>query len=266
MKMLAAIALALAPLGAGAQSTPDNLEPSHRRIFGSATSQGGWAGSGINSGYGTGTGYGYSSASGYPWGYAGGRPGGGTAIGVPGWGYGYGYGYGGSYAGYRGSWARDWRYNRPYGTVSTAGPLAPPAVDRSPEMASAREMEEGRRRFRAGEYRAAVESFRSAVAAHPESAPAQAWFAVGLIALGEGRNADKALRSAAAGGLGSGVLSLDGLFRDDKERVRVIVALAKVAGEGGFAAAYALSLTGECARLKQLAEKDPVARQLLPKN
>jgi hypothetical protein len=55
------------------------------------------------------------------------------------------------------------------------------------------------------------------------------------------------------------------LFRDDKERVRVIVMLAKVGSEGGLAAAYALSLAGEPVRLKQLAEKDPVARQLLPK-
>jgi tetratricopeptide (TPR) repeat protein len=132
-------------------------------------------------------------------------------------------------------------------------------------MASSRELEEGRRRFHAGDYRGAVDSFRSAVAAYPEDPAAQAWFAVGLVALGEGRNADKALRSAAAGGLVSGTLSLEGLFRDDKERVRVIVALAKVVGDGGLAAAYALALSGEPARLKQLAEKDPVARQLLPK-
>jgi hypothetical protein len=103
------------------------------------------------------------------------------------------------------------------------------------------------------------------VAAHPGRPAAQAWFAVGLVTLGEGRNADKALRSAVAAGLVPEALTLDGLFRDDKERVRVIVMLAKVGSEGGLAAAYALSLAGEPVRLKQLAEKDPVARQLLPK-
>jgi hypothetical protein len=38
-----------------------------------------------------------------------------------------------------------------------------------------------------------------------------------------------------------------------------------VTGEGSLAAAYALDRIGEPARLKQLAERDPVARQLLPK-
>jgi hypothetical protein len=60
-------------------------------------------------------------------------------------------------------------------------------------------------------------------------------------------------------------VSLDGLFHDDKERVRLIVTLAKVGAEGSLTAAYALSLSGEPVKLKQLAEKDPAARLLLPK-
>ena len=45
----------------------------------------------------------------------------------------------------------------------------------------------------------------------------------------------------------------------------MIVALARTTGEGSLAAAFALDRIGEPMRLKQLAEKDPVARQLLPK-
>jgi len=40
---------------------------------------------------------------------------------------------------------------------------------------------------------------------------------------------------------------------------------AEVGADGGLSAAFALSLAGDSAKLKQLAEKDPVARKLLPK-
>jgi len=254
MKTIVAITLALASL-AQAQDRP---EASPRRYGMTGTSGTATWGGGVGSGYGTGTGYAWSPASGYYWGSACNRPY------YPGWGYGYGYGYGGFYGGSPGYWGGDWLHGSPAAAASSSGPPAP-APARSPEAASAREEEEGCRRFRAGDYRAAVDSFRSAVAAHPGRPAAQAWFAVGLVTLGEGRNADKALRSAVTDGLQPGALTLDGFFRDDKERVRVIVMLAKVGSEGGLAAAYALSLAGEPVRLKQLAEKDPVARQLLPK-
>jgi hypothetical protein len=254
MKTLAFFVLvSLAPLSAIAQSQSGTAS---------------WN-SGYGSGYGTGSGYAYSPASGY-WGYGGRRGCGGTGL-YPGWGLGYGFGagYGGGslYGGYPGTWGHDWTYGRPYAAASISGPWTParPVVDRGPELASALDIDEGGRRFRSGDYRGALDSFRSAVAAHPESAVAQAWFAVALVSLGDGRHADKALRSAAAGGLAAGAISLEGMFRDDKERVRMIVALAKVGNEGGLAAAYALALSGEPVRLKQLAEKDPVARGLLPK-
>ena len=57
----------------------------------------------------------------------------------------------------------------------------------------------------------------------------------------------------------------DLLSTDRARRVRVIVALVRMSGEGSLAAAFALDRIGEPGRLKQLAEKDPVARQLLPK-
>ncbi|HUR38132.1 MAG TPA: hypothetical protein VM222_01510 [Planctomycetota bacterium] len=257
MKTIAAVTLALASLSGLAQAQ-DRQGPAPRRYGNPGYGNSGTApwGGGVGSGYGTGTGYAYSPASGYFWGSNCHRP------------YypfcGYGYGYGGSYGGSPGYGGEEWLRGSPADAASAAGAPAP-AAPRSPEAASAREEEEGRRRFRSGDYRAALDAFRAAVAAHPGRPAAQAWFAVGLVTLGEGRNADKALRSAAAAGLVPGALSLDGLFRDDKERVRVIVMLAKVESEGGLAAAYALALAGEPVRLKQLAEKDPVARQLLPK-
>jgi hypothetical protein len=175
--------------------------------------------------------------------------------------YGGGYYYGGGGCRYRGAFAR------PYAATEVAGPVnrSGPVSDRIPEFTSAREMEEGRRRLKSGDYRGAVDDFRSAVAAHTESPLAQAWFAVALVIAGDGKNADKALRAAAAAGVPSDKVSLADGFHDEKERVRVIVALARINGEGSLAAAYALDRIGEPARLKQLAEKDPVARRLLPK-
>jgi hypothetical protein len=169
--------------------------------------------------------------------------------------------YGGYYPGYRyrGAWGR------PYAATEAAGPAARPVADRVPEFTAAREVEEGRRRLKTGDYRGAVDDFRSAVAATTESPLAQAWFAVALVIAGDGKNADKALRVAAAAGVPGDKISLSDAFRDEKERVRVIVALAKVTGEGSLAAAFALDRIGEPARLKQLAEKDPAAKQLLPK-
>jgi len=261
--------LALAGL-AGPLLAQDSSDSSRRRTLYGGNSPGyGWS-----SGYGSGTGYnpaaGWGTGTGYGGGWYGGgcRPG--FIVGYPGfgtiWGGGGYYGsYGGGY--YPGSWSGDGSFGLPNAAATAAGPLAPPqgAIDRTPQLISLREIEEGRRRFRMGDYRGAVDSFRSAVVATTDSPVAQAWFALSLIALGEGRNADKALRSAVAGGLAPGAVSLEGLFRDDKERVRIIVTLAKVGPDGTLAAAYALSLSGEPVRLQHLAEKDPTARQLLSK-
>lgn len=270
MKVTVLAILALASLGVPlfAQDTADSSR--RRPNFG-----GNSPGYGYGNGYGSGTGYNPGTSWGYGGGYGGSGYGGGCrpgfVVGYPGFGtiwaggcgyYGY---YGGGY--YPGSWGGDGYYGRPSVTATAAGPVPPPqgGIDRTPQLTSLHEIEEGRRRFRMGDYRGAVDSFRSAVVATTDSPVAQAWFAVSLIALGEGRNADKALRSAVAGGVAPGAVSLDGLFRDDKERVRIIVSLAKVGADGSLAAAYALSLSGEPVRLKQLAEKDPAARLLLPK-
>jgi hypothetical protein len=221
------------------------------------------SGTGYNSGYGSGYGGGWPVGGSHP-GFIFGYPGFGTIWGGLGGYYGYGYGYGpGGY--YPGSWGGDGYYGRHHLATTAAGPLSGPQPAPDAQGISLREIEEGRRRFRMGDYRGAVDSFRSAVVATTDSPVAQAWFAVSLIAAGEGHNADKALRSAALSGLSPGSVSLEGLFRDDKEKVRLIVALAKVGTEGSLAAAFALSLAGEPVRLKQLAEKDSAARLLLPK-
>ena len=221
-----------------------------------------------SSGYGYGYGYGgygyggYGYGSGVIYGSGYGFSGGGPSFYYSGPAYAdpFGGGYYGGYR-YRGGWGRPTAATEVAGPVSRSGPVA----DRIPEFTSAREIEEGRRRLKAGDYRGAVDDFRSAVAATPDSPLAQAWFAVALVIVGEGRNADKALRAAADAGVPSDKLALADGFHDEKERVRIIVALARVTGEGSFAAAYALDRLGEPVRLKQLAEKDPVARRLLPK-
>lgn len=198
-------------------------------------------------GYGTGFygGYGYGLYSGY--GYDGPMV----------------YGYGGyPYRGGGSTW-------RPGASADAAGPAvrrAGPVADRMPEFTSAREIEEGRRRMKLGDYKGAVDQFRSAVVSNTESALAQAWFAVALAIAGEGKNADKALRAAEASGIPLDRITLADAFPDDKERARVAALLSKAGPEGAFAAAFALSIAGDASKLKQLAEKDPAAARLLPKN
>jgi hypothetical protein len=244
-----------------------------------------------SSGYGYGYGYGYGGY-GYGTGYGsfyggglnyGGYPGygamytGGSSYSFGGTPYGYGYagpyggvgyygGYSGGYGGYGGYGYRG-GFDRPYASADAAGPVtrSGPAADRLPEFASAREIEEGRRRLKMGDYRGAVDQFRASVAAQTDNPVAQAWFAVALAIMGDGKNADKALRAAVGGKVAADKLGLADGFHDDKERARVVAALGRVGGDGSLAAAFALSLAGEPEKLKQLAEKDPVARQLLPK-
>jgi hypothetical protein len=223
----------------------------------------GWGGYGV--GYGYGYGYGY----------------GGFGTGFSGYGYstyqgplvsgGYGYGglYGGAgyYGGYGGYGYRGGYFSRPSASTDAAGPLprTGPVSDRMAEFTSARDIDDGRVRLKSGDYRGAVDQFRAAVAAHTENPVAQAWFAVALAISGDGKNADKALRAAAVAGFPLDRVTLADGFRDDKERAKVTAALARVSGDGAFAAAFALSLAGEGDKLKQLAEKDPAAKRLLPK-
>lgn len=228
-------------------------------------------------GYGYGYGYGYLGGGGsYGPGFVGTVGGGTLTFGtqhiLP---YGGGYGgYGlyssGYYSGY-GSDAGLYPYGygippygrtpRPIADYSPAPPLRPGGVaDRSHEHVAAKEIEEGRRRFRWGDYRGALDEFRTAVSADPASGLAHLYFAAALAVAGDGKNADKALRAGLDKGA-AGKATLE--FRDEKERQRISALLGKASGEGTLAAAFALSLAGDAERLKKLAEKDPGAKKLL---
>lgn len=215
----------------------------------------GWGGYGSYGGWGsTYSGFGYDMYPGFGYAYTDG-----PMV------YSFGSNYG--YSGYRGVGYRGGYFGRPNASADAAGPMprTGPVADRIHEYASAREIEEGRRRLKLGDYKGAVDQFRSAVASHTESPVAQAWFAVALAIAGDGKNADKALRAAASAGFPLGRITLADGFHDEKERSRVAAALSKAGPDGALAAAFVLSLTGDGAKLKQLAEKDPAARRLLPK-
>jgi hypothetical protein len=121
---------------------------------------------------------------------------------------------------------------------------------------------DGLKRLKVADYRGAVDAFRSAIIESHDNARATAYFALGLILTSDGRNADKALRAAAALGY-SEKIDFPSLFKDDKECVRIKGLLGGISGEGLLTAAWAEFLGGAPERLKQLAEKDPAAKQLL---
>ncbi|HEV3025933.1 MAG TPA: hypothetical protein VG457_00085, partial [Planctomycetota bacterium] len=110
--------------------------------------------------------------------------------------------------------------------------------------------------------RGAVDAFRQAVVAHTENPLAQAYFALGLVVIGDGKNADKALRLATERG-SFGKIELRTMFKDVKERDRVLGVLGRISGDGLLTAAWAQSLAADTDRLKELAQKDPIAKTLL---
>jgi hypothetical protein len=80
--------------------------------------------------------------------------------------------------------------------------------------------------------------------------------------MGDGKNADKALRAAV--GLGfSERFDFAALFKDEKEMARVKGLISGISGDGLLPAAWAEFLGGVPDRLQRLAEKDLVARKLL---
>ncbi len=148
-----------------------------------------------------------------------------------------------------------------------AGPavFCPSAVGGRPRL-PARDAErmilDGLKRLKLADYRGAVDAFRSAIIESDENVRATAYFALGLVVTSDGKNADKALRAAAALGF-SEKMDFTSLFKDDKECARIKALLGGISGEGLLTAAWAEFLAGAPDRLKRLAEKDPVAKQLL---
>jgi hypothetical protein len=121
---------------------------------------------------------------------------------------------------------------------------------------------DGLKRLKLADYRGAVDTFRSAIIASDGNVRAKALFALGLVVTSDGKNADKALRAAAAMGF-SEKLDLPSLFKDQKEYARIKGLLGSISGEGLLTAAWAEFMGGSPDRLKRLAEQEPVARQLL---
>ena len=239
--------------------------------FGGFGGGGGWAGRSGWSGYGLGGGFGYPGyVSYYPVGFGyngGGSPLAGSFAGTPTDGAfysGFGmYSYGTMPGLYGGAPYRS-PYYRPPNSDYYPGPMpSGGAADRMPELASSKEIEVGRLRFKAGDYKGALDEFRSAVVSDTSSGGAQAHFAIALVVTGDGRNADKALRAAVDRGA-LGKIDFTGLFAGEKERLRVMTSLSKVSGDGALSAAYALSVMGDAGPLKKLAEKDAVAKKLAP--
>ena len=241
-------------------------------------------GTGYSSYSGTGYGYGFGSGCGCGFGSGYGYSGFGSSTFGSGFGLGdfdlgplsigsaglfSGVGYaGGLYGSPMGGMVRGFAYP-PYGYAAPTRAMLPPpqftlpaSPDRLAEAASAREVENGLKHFKAGDYRGAVDAFRLAVVAHTENPLAQAYFALGLIVIGEGKNADKALRLATERGTFEKI-DLRSMFKDVKERDRVLGVLGRISGDGLLTAAWAQSLATDPDRLKELAQKDPVAKTLL---
>ena len=121
---------------------------------------------------------------------------------------------------------------------------------------------EGLKRFKAADYRVAVDFFRAAIIESENHVRATAYFALALVITNDGKNADKALRTAVELGFAE-KFDLAALFKDNKEAARIRGLLGGVSGEGLLTAAWAEHLGGTSDRLKRLAEKDSTARRLL---
>ena len=161
--------------------------------------------------------------------------------------------------------ASTFRYRWPYDT-SGGRDEAPP---RTPRVESEAAISEGRARWRAGDAAGALESFKKAVSADLKYGPAQLHMALALVAAGDLRNADKAVRSALdilRGADEVSALKIDDLFRTPKERARFEAKLTVgTDGTGSLAVALAHHLMGRKAKAAALlaALKDPAAAKLV---
>ena len=188
-----------------------------------------------------------------------------SAYGYPGWGYwgGEGWGYSGPSYGLYGGWARrtpTYIFRPAPNSAYYPGP-ASSSKPVSDGTGIDRDLEAGRRLFRLGDYRSALDAFRAAVTASSDHPSALAHFALALIVSGDGRNADKALRKA-AGSPASSQVAAAGLVKDERERQRLTALLSRIGGEGALSAAWVLAQLGDPSRLNALGAKDPDALKL----
>src|SRR5579862_2474158 len=167
MKIPALSILALATLARSASAQDFGTTTGQTRSSSSSSSGYSWGTGSFGTGYSSGfvSGYGGVWTGGYRPGFIAGYPG----VGSMWTGTGGYYGYGGAYGGYVGPWWGEGTHRRSTPPAAgAAGPVAP-TVDRAPMGTASREIEEGRRRFRTGDYRNALDAFRSAVVATPDN-------------------------------------------------------------------------------------------------
>lgn len=211
-------------------------------------------------------------------------------------GYGYGYGprfsgftyttggssyysgsgyYGGSY--YGGAWgyasgARAYTGWRPYSTgtgyadyvamnyAAVRRAQVHGVPERLQRLALDRHIDAGMKRWQAADYAGALASFKEAVGTDTSSGLAQVCMGLALVAVGDARNAEKAV----AGGietLDPSAIDLKAMFRDAKEHGRFSAALERV---GPLTGALGWLLLGERdkARVRAADVQGPAAKHL----
>jgi hypothetical protein len=144
---------------------------------------------------------------------------------------------------------------------------APPGKP-APKVDSEESIGEGRWQWRAADYAGALASFKKAVAADLESADARLHMALGLLAAGDLKNADKALASAlqlerATDDIAG--LAFDELFPKPRELRKFEAKLVPAKdGTGAMTVALAQYLLGVKAKAAATLEasKDPAAKKL----
>ena len=178
------------------------------------------------------------------------------------------YGYASSYRGYGrsfGTMSRNSAETVPYPHPSAPrGPSRPASGSVGPtrDFTAVKEISEGRKLFKIGNYNGALDKFRSAVIAHTENGPVQVHFGIALAVTGDFINADKALRLVAQHSPLPKV-DLSGLFKHERERDKIMKRLSKGKNPGTLSLAYLQYLIGNDQALKKLAEKDDAARNLM---
>jgi tetratricopeptide (TPR) repeat protein len=190
------------------------------------------------------------------------------------YGYGTGYGYGcrypvGSSYVYPGSYYRFPRYSYStlyYGSraVYNYSPVLPRSEGRKGILSVRKEVEEGLRYFRRGNYAGALASFKRAYLADTGSAPVRFLFGLALVGAGDSRNADKAFTGALedlspADVRGTDLSSMFGSVRQEEE-------FGKRAVPGSLSAGVVALLLGDEAGAKKILsaqKKNAAARKLL---
>ena len=145
--------------------------------------------------------------------------------------YGGGYGYGRSY--------RVPSYTDSQGPVGASREVGEMSVEKTGEA--------GMVKFKAGDYAGALAAFRQLVVHDFSNAGSKLWMALALAGTGDFKNAEKALRSAAATNNQLGSVDLKSMMKDAKEQARFAAAVEKA---GGIVAGYVLERLGEKEKAK----------------